>query len=216
MGSLPTVITISRQLGSGGAYVGQQLAEQLGILYLDREIVIQAAKQLQVLEEDLESRDEKKTSFWQSVLQLSAYTPPDMYMPPEIYIPSDQDLYQAESQIIQKVAQEHSAVIIGRGSSYLLRDHPRHLSVFLHADLAFRQRRVGELYNLTAPEAKKLIEKSDRERGRYLQTLTGRDWNDARAYQLSIDTGMIGLEQAKEIIFTCIKAQFDITPNGSK
>ncbi|HBE76557.1 MAG TPA: cytidylate kinase-like family protein [Firmicutes bacterium] len=212
MGNLPAVITISRQLGSGGAYVGQQLAEQLGILYLDREIVIQAAKQLQVLEEDLESRDEKKTSFWQSVLQLSAYTPPDTYMPPEIYIPSDQDLYKAESQIIQKVAKEHSAVIIGRGSSYLLRDHPRHLSIFLHADLAFRQRRVGELYNLTAPEAKKLIEKSDRERGRYLQTLTGRDWNDARTYQLSIDTGKTGLEQAKEIILACIKVQFDIAP----
>ena len=60
MFNLPTVITISRQLGSGGAYLGQQLVEQLGILYLDREIVIQAAKQLRVLEEDLKPRDEKK------------------------------------------------------------------------------------------------------------------------------------------------------------
>jgi cytidylate kinase len=204
----PTVITISRQLGSGGAYLGQQLAEQLGISYLDREIVIQAAKQLRVLEEDLESRDEKKTSFWKSVFQLSAYNPPDMYLPPEIYIPSDQDLYQAESKIIQKVAQERSAVVIGRGGSYLLRDHPRHFSVFLHADFVFRQQRVGELYNLAAPEAKKLIERSDRERARYLQTLTGRDWNDARIYHLSIDTSVIGLEQAKEVIFACIKARF--------
>jgi cytidylate kinase len=212
MFNLPTVITISRQLGSGGAYLGQQLAEQLGIVYLDREIVIQAAKQLQVLEEDLESRDEKKTSFWKSAFQLSAYNPPEMYMPPEIYIPSDQDLYQAESEVIQKVAQERSAVIIGRGGSYLLRDHLRHLSVFLHADLAFRQQRVEKLYNLSAPEAKKLVEKSDRERTRYLQVLTGRDWNDARLYHLSIDTSVIGLEQAKEVILAGIKSRFGIDP----
>ena len=104
-------------------------------------------------------------------------------------------------------------MIIGRGGSYLLRDHLRHFSVFLHADLAFRQQRVEKLYNLPAPEAKKLIEKSDRERARYLQTLTGRDWNDSRTYHLSIDTSVIGLEQAKEVILACIKARFGITSN---
>ncbi|HBF39498.1 MAG TPA: cytidylate kinase-like family protein [Firmicutes bacterium] len=209
----PSVITISRQLGSGGAYLGQLLAEQLGILYLDREIVIEAAKQLQVLEEDLEHRDEKKTSFWQSVLQLSAYNPPDMYTPPEIYIPSDQDLYKAESHIIRKVAQEHSAVIIGRGGSCLLRDHPRHFSVFLHADLPFRQQRVEKLYNLSTSEAKKFVEKSDRERGQYLQTFAGRDWNDARLYHLAIDTGVVGLEQAKELILAGIQSHFESVPD---
>jgi CMP/dCMP kinase len=211
MFNLPTAVTISRQLGSGGAYLGQQLAEQLGILYLDREIVIQAAKQLRVLEEDLEFRDEKKTSFWQSVLQLSIYSPPDSYTPPEIYIPSDKDLYKAESKIIQKVAQENSAVIIGRGGAYLLRDHPRHFSVSLHADLAFRQQRVEKVYNLAAPEAKKLIEKTDRERARYLQTLTGREWDDPSLFHLSIDTSVIGLDQAKEFILACIKSRFGIS-----
>ena len=208
MFNFPTIITISRQLGSGGAYLGQRLAEQLRILYLDREIVIQAAQQLQVLETDLESRDEKKASFWQSVLQLTAFNPPEMFTSSELYLPSDQALYRAESEVIQKVAQEHSAVIIGRGGSYLLRDHPRHFSIFLHAALSFRQQRVAKLYNLTAPEAKKLIEKSDRERARYLQTLTGLDWNDTRSYHLAIDTSMIGLEQAEEVIYACIKSRF--------
>jgi Cytidylate kinase len=211
--NLPVVITISRQLGSGGAYLGQQLAEQLGMLYLDREIVIQAAKKLSVLEEELEPRDERRTSFWQSVLQLSAYNPTDMYTPPEIYRPSDQELYKAESTVIQKVAQENSAVIIGRCGSYLLREHPRHLSVFLHADPAFRQQRAEELYKLAAPEAKKLIEKTDRERARYFQTITGRDWNDIRLYHLAIDTSVIGLEQAKEVILECVKSRFGLIPS---
>lgn len=208
MANLPLVITISRQLGSGGAYLGQRLAEQLGILYLDREIVAQAAKQLMVFEEDLESRDERKMSFWKSVLQSCAYDSPEMYIPPEVYIPNDQDLYQAESEVIQKVARENSAVIIGRGGSYLLRKHPRHLSVFLHADLAFRQQRVEKLYNLSAPEAKKLIEKSDRERARYFLEITGQDWSDARLYHLAIDTSSIGLDQTKEMIIVYINTRF--------
>ncbi len=209
MSNLPLVITISRQLGSGGAFLGQQLAEQLGILYLDRQIVINAAKELNVLEQELESRDEKKTSVWNSMLQSFACHPSGIYYaPPEICIPSDLELYKAESEFIQEVAKKHSAVIIGRGGSYLLRDHPRHFSVFLHADPAFRQQRVEELYKLSPPEAKKLILRSDQERADYLKALTGQNWLDASKYHLAFDTSAIGFSQAKEIIVSCVQSRF--------
>lgn len=210
MSDLPLVITISRQLGSGGAFIGQQLAESLGILYLDRQIVIKAAEKLHVLETDLEQRDEKKASIWELILQSFAYHPSGVYyVPPEIAIPNDLQLYKVESEIIQEISKEHSAVIIGRGGSYLLRDHPRHLSVFLHADPVFRQHRIEELYKLPAVKAKKLIEKSDQERGIYLKTLTGENWLEANKYHLAIDTGVIGFDKAKEIIIACVQSRFN-------
>lgn len=208
MSNMPIVITISRQLGSGGAFLGQQLAEDLGILYLDRQIVREAGKKLHVLEKSLESRDEKRTSFWESVLQSYALHPSGIYMPPEINITSDRNLFKAESEIIQEVAKEHSAVIIGRGGFYLLRDHPQHFSIFLHAGPAFRQQRIEELYKLSAVEAKRLIEKNDQDRADYLKVLTGKNWLDAGNYHLCIDTGIIGFDQAKEIILSCVHSLF--------
>ena len=205
----PFVITISRQPGSGGAYLGRRLAARLKILYLDREIVYQAAKELEMSEQDLESRDEKLTPLWKSLLESAAYIGFNPYVPPALDIHTDQELYAIESDIIKRTAQRHSVVIVGRGGSYVLCQHPRHLSVFLHADMAFRQRLMQELNNISEEEALKRIPSLDRERARYLHALTGRDWTDARQYHLSIDTGVIGLETAENIILAAIHARFD-------
>ncbi len=91
--SSPFIITISRQLGSGGAYVGQQLANNLNILYANREIISQAAKQLSLLEEDLESWDEKIISFWQSLLKSYAIGAQDSYISPQFIAPTDRVLF---------------------------------------------------------------------------------------------------------------------------
>jgi cytidylate kinase len=210
---LPFVITISRQMGSGGAYLGKRLASRLNVLYLDREIVSQAAKELKTPVESLESRDEKLTPFWQSLLESYAYVTPTPYVPPPLHMPTDRELYSTESNIITRIAQQHSAVIVGRGGYYVLRRHPRHLSILLHADITFRQKRVQELYHVSAEEALKLIESIDKERDHYLRALTGQNCMDARHYHLSLDTSVVGLEAAEEIILTTLRARFgDIEP----
>lgn len=196
----PIVITISRQMGSGGAYIGQQLAKKLRILYLDREIVSQAAKQLSVLEEDLESRDEKIPSFWQSFSQLGVFNSPDAYIPPQVFVPTGRELFKVEAQIIRRVAKERSVVIIGRCGSHILRARSNHTGVFLHGNLDFRKGRIQELYNVSPEEAAKMIAQSDSERARYHQTLTGKEWTDARQYDLSIDTSKIGVDKSIELI----------------
>lgn len=194
------VITISRQLGSGGAYIGQQLASKLKILYVDREIISQAANQLSVLEEDLESRDERLPSFWQSFSQLGVFNSPDAYIPPQVFIPTGRELFKVEAQIIRRIADERSVVIIGRCGSHVLRARSNHTSVFLHGDPDFRKGRVQELYNVSPEEAAKMIAQSDSERGRYHHTLTGKEWTDARQYDLSIDTGKVGIDNSIELI----------------
>lgn len=200
MNTSPLIITISRQLGSGGAYIGKQLSKRLDIAYVDREIITQTAKKISVLEAEVESRDEKMTSFWEAVLQQYRYGFQDAFVPPSIYIPTDYDLFDAEAQVIERISKEYSAVIIGRCGSFILREHPNHLSVFLHADVEFRRARVQEIYNISGKNADKMIVQYDEQRQRYHHKLTGKDWTDARQYNLSIDTGKIGFEKSLEII----------------
>jgi len=206
--AIPHVITISRQLGSGGAYLGQRLAFRLNALYLDHEIVRQAAEELNIPEENLAVRDEKVTSLWQAILQSFVDTTSLSYDPPPLDTLNDKNLYKVESDIITRIANQRSAVIVGRGGHYVLRQYPGCLSVFLHADIDFRQKRVQELYNVSPKEALKLINSIDQDRGYYLKALTGQDWLDARQYHLSLDTGVLGLDKAEDIILKTLQARF--------
>lgn len=201
----PFVITISLQLGSGGSYVGQQLAKRLNIFYANREIICQAAKQLSILEEDLESRDEKISSFWQACLQSYVFGSPNEYIPPQIIIPTDRELFKAETEIIERIAKERSAVIVGRCSSHILREHPNHVSVFFHGDVNFRKGRIQKLYNVSEEVAGEMIAQSDEEKARYNHIYTGKEWTDARQYDISIDTSKIGADKSVELILKSLE-----------
>jgi len=200
----PLAITISRQLGCGGAYVGQQLAKNLKIFYADREIISQAAKQLSVLKEELESRDEKVLSFWQAFIRSYAIAP-DTYVPLQIITPSDRELFKTESEVIGRIAKERSAVIIGRCGSYILREHPNHVSIFLHGAIIFRKNRIQKLYAVSEEVAEKMIVQSDKERALYHRTVTGQEWADARRYDISIDTSKIDVEKSGELILKYVE-----------
>jgi len=196
----PFVISISRQLGAGGVYVGQQLSKRLNLFYADREIICQAAKQLSALEETLESREEKMSSFWKSFLQPFTYGTPDVYIPPKANIPTSRELFDAEAEVIKRIARESAAVIIGRSASFVLREHPNHVSIFLHGDRSFRRGRIQDLYQVSEETADKMIARSDKERALYHRTFTGREWTDATRYHLALDTGKIGFDHSVELI----------------
>ena len=208
MDQLSIAMTISRQLGSGGAYVGRRLAEHFGFLYMDREILCQAAKELKVFEEQLEERDERKMTFWESVLQSCTVSSTGGYIPPQLMAVNDSTLYMAESDIIQRLAKDNSAVIIGRAGSYVLKDHPRHMSIFLHAGLDFRIQRVRELYFVSEKEAEKMIVKSDQDRKNYFQAIAGQKWMDLQQYHLTVRTDILGLDRAEQLIFDYVQARF--------
>jgi cytidylate kinase len=199
-------ITISRQLGAGGAFVGQQLASRLNIFFADRDIVRYAANRLSTFEENLESREERLLSFWHSLLktlpQKDVLTVPAVASALEY---TDQELFDTKAEIIKKIVHEKSAVILGRCGHYILRDEPNHISVFLHADQEFRINRIQKLYNLQNDEATKMVEKSDKERAAYCKTFTHKEWMNATNYDLSIDTSKFSLEQTVELILQYIR-----------
>lgn len=200
----PLGITISRQLGSGGAYIGQQIAKRLNIYYADHEIINKAATQLSVMKEHVESRDEKLQSMWKSFLQFSALSS-DVYIPPELMAPTARDLFLTETAIIKHIVKEHSAVIIGRCGFHILREYPNRVSLFLYGDSDFRMDRVRQLYHVSEKGAKEMIAKSDKERELYIKTFTNTKWTDSRNFDLAIDTSKIGVDTSVELILNYLE-----------
>jgi len=202
------VITISRQLGCGGASIGKQIANNLNIFFADREIISKAAKQLATLEENLESREEKMLSFWHSFKKTTQTH--GVYMAPvsPILEFTDDELFAVESDVIRRIASEGPAVLIGRCGFHVLRQYPNHISIFMHADREFRNNRIQQSYNLSHDEAEKMIERSDKERSAYCRTYTGKEWTDARNYDISMDTSKLGIDKTVEFILNYLR----ITP----
>ena len=204
----PFVITISRQRGCGGAYLGQRLAQALDIRYVDRQIVEQCAQSLKVPVEVIEGRDEKNASLWTSIVESLALSNIYSYMPPPLYVQDDTSVHEEEDKCIAKFATDDSAVIVGRAGFHVLRRHPHHLRVFLHASEGYRINRLSELYKMTPDEARSVVERTDRERDKYIRSLTNKPMTDATQYDLSIDTEKFGLDQAADLILAAVKSRF--------
>mgnify|MGYP000885106400 CR=1 FL=1 len=201
------VISISRQLGSGGAYVGKRLAEVLGIKYIDRDILYKAAEELKILEEEQDVYN--KEAFWMNLIGGIVY--PSTYIGPNYMISIGDRLYDEQARIIRKISKECSCVIVGRCCSHILESQPNHISIFLHADKDLRIKRIESLYNLSEKQARKLVEKNDAERNSYYHTHTGNDWKDATQYHLCLDTGVLGFERAEKIIINYVKTLINKT-----
>jgi CMP/dCMP kinase len=210
MSNTPLVITISHQFGSGGAYVGQKLSEKLNMLYLDREIIMSAAKKLGVLTEEIDNRDERTTTAKETLLNSFAYLDLTQISAfPNIDILSDKEIFQAESEVITSITKQRPSVVMGRCGFYILHDYPKHVSVFLSADIEFRSIRIQELFNISSIEAVKLIEKKDKERAQYIHRFTGKDIHDSRNYDLCIKTDIAGIDNTIDFICKYLKKRIE-------
>ncbi len=197
-----TTVTLGRQLGCGGSYLGQCVADALGIRCLDREIVSKAAAQLQVDEEDLTHREERGVSFWERMLRGITTGPPEaVYQAPVTLSVTDRDLLAAETKVMQEIAAEEDCVIVGRLAAFVLPPHPGLIKIFLHAPEPFRvQRLVENAAASTEAEARTLIARSDETRRQYIRQMIGKEEYDARYYHLSLDTSTLPLPDTADLI----------------
>ncbi len=197
----PIVITIARELGSGGSYIGQQVARRLGYAFIDREVLQQAARELGVEESELEDRDERLQSFWDKLISVFAIGAPEsIYTPPPRWV-SDEKLIECERGLIRELAVKGPCVVVGHGAFHLLRGRARLLNVFVHAPLGFRIQRVMSIYrDKSKREAAEMIDRVEQERTRYIRFFTGLDRFDAHNYHITIDTGVIDFTTAEEMI----------------
>ena len=196
------VITIARQLGSGGSYIGQLVASRLGYVCIDRQILQQAAKELGVEEAVIEGREGRLQSFWEKLISVFTLGTPDgLYTPPPPRWVPDEQLAEIERRLITELTVKGPCVVLGRGAFHLLRGRLRLLNIMVHAPQRFRVERVMSLYHARSnAEAIQMIARSDQDRCRYIRAFTGLDWFDARNYHLTIDTAKVDFATAEEMI----------------
>jgi len=206
---IKTTITISRQMGAGGSYIGQVIAKRLGLKYVDREVLHLAAQEFGCDEETIAARSERVTSFWERVLGgLSFGAPEAVYTPPPLGNFSDRELFEKQTQILKRIASQEDCVVVGWAGVFMLPRHRGMFSAFCHAPKGFRIRRIMSIYkNLTEEKARALITESDRTREIYFNEMTSHDWTCARNYNLSIDTSLQPLDDIADLIIKLSEKQ---------
>jgi cytidylate kinase len=203
------VVTISRQVGAGGAYIGQALARAMGLRYVDREILKEAASLLGREESEIETLDERVSSLWSRVAGTLAWGGPEAtYLPPQMPALYEEDLFAVQSRVIRQIAAQEDAVFVGRAAGWVLRDRTDLLTVFLHAPESVRIRRVMKEYDVPDIEqARKMVARSDHQRGRFLEKTTGRSWFDMTHYHVAVDTGAIDLDETVKLLAGLVEAK---------
>lgn len=197
------VITIGRQIGGGGLLVGKQLAEKLKINFYDKELLKVAAKESGICEEYFEGSDEKKKfDFLGRYFSLRSPVESDVWNSNSVL--SGEKLFEIQSTIIKEIAERESAVIVGRTAEYILRDYKNCTKIFVMADFNDRIKRISELKNISEKEAQIYIEKNEKKRADYYEYYTGKQWGDAKLFDLCINTSKIGMENTVEMIIQYI------------
>ena len=198
-----TVITIGREFGSGGHEIGMKLAEKLGIKCYDKELLELAAKESGLCEELFASQDEKPTNSFLYSLVMDTYS--QGYTNSYVDMPINHKVFLAQFDAIKKLAERESCVIVGRCADYALEDNPYAVSVFIKASLDERVQRIKRIYELNDSKAADLIQKTDKRRASYYNYYSSKKWGEAKSYNLCIDSGLVGIDGAIDMILKFIE-----------
>ena len=186
------IITIGRQFGSGGLLVANKLGEKLGIPVYDNELITKAAQDSGFDEEFFKRSDEKK-----SIFSFSGMFNTENFV-------SDSGLFNMQCETISTIADQGSAIIVGRCADYVLREHDNVISVFLTSPIEARAQRVMERDGLTHDEAIIKIEKKDKSREAYYNYFTFGNWGVASTYNLCLDSSILDIEGTADLIIDFI------------
>ena len=195
-------ITIGRSLGSGGRYVGKRLAKEFGAQYFDKEILALAAKESGLCEAVFERKDEHK-GFLHGVLgQFNTAWSGNEYYQGQL---TEESLFRVQGDAIRKAAATGSCVFIGRCADYVLREHPRLVSIFIAADAEDRMQRIMKRLDCNEHEARKLMEQGDRERATFYNFYSDKPWGVASTYDLCINSSRLGLDATTELVAAFVR-----------
>lgn len=186
------IITISREFGSGGRTIGKAVARKLGIPCYDAELITEMAKQSGFAEDYVREAGE----YAPGGLLNSMFTS-------RAGGPTNEDiLWQIQCNMVAQLAKKGPCVIVGRCGDYILRDRPDVLKVFVHADMAFRAKRIVEVYGQREESPEQRLKDKDRRRSTYYRFYTGRKWGQLDTYDLMLNSGVLGIEKCTELICT--------------
>ena len=199
------VITISRQFGTGGHEIGVELARRLGVKLLDKQILNEMARKYCVVEDAVEQISARNplwrddfTQFYRSYMAGAEYNGQE-------HDQTSHQLFDAQAEVIKRVAAEESCVLVGRCGFHIFRNHPNALKIFVHADDECRKKRIARKYDLSEADAGAMIVDNDYSRELYTKTFTGSDWMDARNYDLTLNVKRFGVNGAVDFLMQSIE-----------
>lgn len=199
-----TIITIGRQLGSGGIIVASKLAEKLNFDLFDKEILYIAAQKSGIGEEFFTNIDEKKKfDFLGRFFPVRSTAESDIWNNNNLL--SADSLFKIQSEIIKDIANTKSAVIVGRCADYILRNNINCFNIFLSADINDRIERIALNKNTSKQKAELIIEKTDKIRANYYNYYTNKKWGYSISYHLCLNTSYIGIYNCVDIIIEVLK-----------
>ena len=191
------IITISREFGSGGRFIGEEVAKKLGIAYYDKNIIGQIAEKSGLSPEYIQENAELSPK-----KGLFAYA----FSGRDITGKSVEDMvYEVQRNIILELAEKEPCVIIGRNADYILKDRDDVLNVFIHGDMPEKIKRITGLYNVKEKEAVKTMADTDKRRRTNYNFYTDQNWGKASNYTLCLNSSQLGYDRCEMIIMECAK-----------
>ena len=191
------IITISREFGSGGRFIGEEVAKKLGIAYYDKNIIGQIAEKSGLSPEYIQENAELSPK-----KGLFAYA----FSGRDITGKSVEDMvYEVQRNIILELAEKEPWVIIGRNADYILKDRDDVLNVFIHGDMPEKIKRITGLYNVKEKEAVKMMADTDKRRRTNYNFYTDQNWGKASNYTLCLNSSQLGYDRCEMIIMECVK-----------
>lgn len=191
------IITISREFGSGGRFIGEEIAKKLGIAYFDKKIINEIAEKSGLSPEYIQENAELSPK-----KGLFAYA----FAGRDVTGKSVEDLvYEAQRKVILELAEKESCVIIGRNADYILKDRDDVLNVFIHGNMPEKIQRICRLYKTEKQEAVKMMADIDKRRMANYNFYTNQSWGKASNYTLCLNSSQIGYDRCEKIIMECSK-----------
>lgn len=202
------VITIGRQLGSGGKEIAEMLAKELGIKLYDKTLLQEASRESGIDATVFEMADERESgSVFGSLFSIHGSI--SEYMLGESYLDSNK-LFEIQSEAIRNIADNENCIIVGRCAEYVLRDHPAMLSVFITADHNDRVNRIMRSEGLAQEAAAEFVEKGDKKRRSYHDYYATTHWGEARCYDVCVNSSRLGLDGTVAFLKQFVKTHFGI------
>ena len=201
------IITIGRQYGSGGREIGKRLAHLFNIAYYDKELIKEASKESGLNAEYFEKADEKAPGSLRHMLSMSWASLGSTFGSDGSLC--NENIFKYQSDVIQRIAQEHSCVIVGRCADYILRDIPNCFNIFIHAPMQNRIERITRTEPIDVKEALEKAEKINKHRAAYYNFYTDKEWGDSASYHLSIDSSILGSEETAFFIKRFIELKLE-------
>ena len=204
------VITINRELGSGGRTVGRLLAEKLGVPFYDKAVIKALQEKYNLTTAEIERLKGRKHSWWadvERILKIDGGMSMNYYLPQRTDAPdllTTDEMFKTETEILKGLTEEKSCIVAGRSGFHVFREHPNHLNILIQASMHYRVERIMRKQNMSEDEARKTIEQVDQMRENYVKKYTGTSRYDTRNYQLVISMDDLSEDDAVEVIMDYI------------